>query len=119
MTPDGWIPEKMRGRLSDALSDAGAGAEATSVVMGRECRARSSPVGCSTRLPCHARRWLQRVRYHSADVAARPAHVMSRPALRVAVLGAGTVGREVVRALLEGGADLPSQAGALQLTAIA
>jgi homoserine dehydrogenase len=47
------------------------------------------------------------VGYHSRDVhhpmrrSFRPAPAMSRAPLRVAVLGAGTVGREVVRALLD------------------
>src|SRR6187402_2624300 len=45
---------------------------------------------------------------------------MSGARLRIGVLGAGTVGREVVRALLERPDDLqPSHGAALQLTAIA
>ena len=60
------------------------------------------------------------VRYHSADVATRPAQVMSGARLRVGVLGAGTVGREVVRALLERPDDLqPSDGAALELAAVA
>jgi homoserine dehydrogenase len=45
---------------------------------------------------------------------------MSRAPLRVAVLGAGTVGREVVRALLDRPAELcPSDGAALELAAVA
>jgi homoserine dehydrogenase len=45
---------------------------------------------------------------------------MSRAPLRVAVLGAGTVGREVVRALLERGSELaPADGSALRLAAVA
>ncbi len=45
---------------------------------------------------------------------------MSGTPLRVALLGAGTVGREVVRALLERPADLrPSDGASLELTAVA
>ena len=45
---------------------------------------------------------------------------MSRAPLRVAVLGAGTVGREVVRGLLERAADLTAADGALlELTGVA
>src|SRR5688500_6427257 len=39
--------------------------------------------------------------YHLADADRRPPLVMSDASLRVAILGAGAVGREVVRGLLE------------------
>jgi len=51
--------------------------------------------------------WHNPVGYHSRDVhlpmrrSFRPVPAMSRAPLRVAVLGAGTVGREVIRGLLE------------------
>ena len=89
----------MRGRAAGAASGAGAGA--SSVVMARECSRRASPGGRS-----------RRVRYHSADVATRPAPVMSGARLRIGVLGAGTVGREVVRALLDRPDELRAADGA-------
>lgn len=49
-----------------------------------------------------------------------PAMLTERPPVRVALLGAGTVGREVARALLERGARLAANAGVpLALTGIA
>jgi homoserine dehydrogenase len=63
---------------------------------------------------------VRRVGYHSADVATRLHPLMSRVALRVAVLGAGTVGREVVRALVERPDALrPSDGAMVALTAVA
>ena len=60
------------------------------------------------------------VGYHSADVPSHPSRVVSRPPLRVAVLGAGTVGNEVVRALLDRREALSPVGGtALQLTGVA
>jgi homoserine dehydrogenase len=65
------------------------------------------------------------VRYHSRDVhdatpGLRPGSSMSRAPLRVAMLGAGTVGREVARGLLEHGDRLCADDGApLVLTGIA
>ena len=85
--PDGWIPLKMRGRSWAAASGAGAGA--SSVVIAPSVADRT---GASTG-PRPAR-----VGYHSADVQPRSRSTMSRAPLRVAVLGAGTVGLEVVRA---------------------
>ena len=77
--------------------------------MGAECSRRCSP-----------RRPLRPVGYHSADVATRPIPAMNRAPLRVAVLGAGTVGRAVIEALVERPADLrPAGGAALELTAVA
>lgn len=60
------------------------------------------------------------VRYHSADAAARRIPAMNRPPLRVAVLGAGTVGGAVVCALLERAGELRAADGAaLVLTGVA
>lgn len=53
----------------------------------------------------------RRTPYHSADVHVRLASSMTAP-LRVAVLGAGTVGREVIRALLERPGSLTAADGA-------
>src|SRR5881392_691303 len=97
------MPEKITGRLAGDASDAAAGAEATSVVMARECRARRLPDG-PPRLP-------RRVRYHSADVATEPAQSMTRAPLRVGLLGAGTVGREVVHALFDRPAEISPSDG--------
>ena len=78
----------------------GAGAGATSVVMVRECSRRGAADDA-----CRAA-----VLTRSATIRrmSRPARtpVMSGARLRVGVLGAGTVGREVVRALLERPDDL-------------
>jgi homoserine dehydrogenase len=66
------------------------------------------------------RRSLRAVGYHSADVTARPSAVMSGARLRVAVLGAGTVGREVVAALRERPDELrPADGTGLELVAVA
>jgi homoserine dehydrogenase len=66
------------------------------------------------------RRLPWRVRYHSADVATEPAQSMTRAPLRVGVLGAGTVGRDVARALLDRPAEMsPPDGGVLELAAIA
>src|SRR5512144_3101941 len=97
----------MRGRSTGASSGAGAGA--TSVVMARECSRRRSPGGRS-----------ERSATIRTDVATRPHPVMSGARLRVAVLGAGTVGREVVQALLERSDELrPADGAALELAAVA
>ena len=84
-TPDGWMPEKIRG-LARRSPRAARGQGPASVVMARECSRRRSPGGRSRRgrLPF--------------GPMSRPARhpVMSGARLRVGVLGAGTVGREVV-----------------------
>src|SRR6185436_3795818 len=67
-----------------------------------------------------ARRSRGAVRYHSRDVATRPVTRMSGARLRVAVLGAGTVGREVIGALLERADALrPAGGAALELLGVA
>ena len=92
--PDGWIPEKMRGR-SARRAPAAAGEGANSVVIVAECSRTQSPTAPSARRSDG-----------SATIPPMPRPVrrsrrMSGAPLRVGVLGAGTVGREVVRALLE------------------
>ena len=67
-----------------------------------------------------ARRSRGAVRYHSRDVETRPVTRMSGARLRVAVLGAGTVGREVIGALLERADALrPAGGAALELAGVA
>ncbi len=100
-------PRRSAGRAAVAASGEGAGA--SSVVMARECSG-----------PTFTRRSLRAVGYHSADVTTRPSPVMSGARLRVGVLGAGTVGREVVGALLDRPDDLrPADGAALELVAVA
>src|SRR5687768_10950263 len=86
--PDGWTPEKMRGRGEGAATGAGAGA--SSVVMGEPSVAdgprpeRPLPVG-----------------YHSRAMSRpSPAPSVRAEPLSVAMLGAGTVGRAVAEWLL-------------------
>jgi len=60
------------------------------------------------------------VGYHSADVAPPPASRVSGAPLRVAVLGAGTVGRQVVRGLLDSGTRMAPDGGRpLELVGVA
>ena len=100
--PDGWMPLKMRGRGA-ARRALATGAGASSVVIARECSGPPSPLGTSTG---------PGVGYHSADAVDPPDPAMSGAPLRVAVLGAGTVGHEVACALLERAAELrPSDGG--------
>src|SRR4051794_1179 len=88
--PDGWIPEKIRGRASGAAADAGAGAR--SVVIG-------ASVASAPARPSVAANRSATIPSDVRDPSRRSA--MTRPALRVAVLGAGTVGRAVIGELLD------------------
>src|SRR5262249_20222249 len=80
--PDGWMPEKILGRGAGDARGAGSGASST--VIPPECTGRA--IG---------------VRYHPGDVDGPVTPPMSLQPLRVGVLGAGTLGREVVRAFVE------------------
>src|SRR5512132_3907594 len=74
--PDGWMPLK----IVDVSTSRSASIDVDACVIAAECIREGRPLG-----------------YHLADARTRP---MSSP-LRVAILGAGTVGREVARALLD------------------
>ena len=103
------MPEKMRWRGLGAWAGVGAGMSST--VIAAEC---TGPDG-------HRRAPAPRVRYHRAHIPPqlREPTVSVQP-LRVGVIGAGTVGREVVRAFLERSPRLsPVDGRPLVLTAVA
>ena len=105
--PDGWIPLKIRGR--GPSPGAGAVAGTGSIVIEGECSGPPPPLGCRMRSATI-----------DADVDALPSLPLSAAPLRVALLGAGTVGREVACAILERRAELrPAGSPGLELVGIA
>ena len=105
--PEGWIPLKIRGRR--AASGAGAGAGTVSIVIVGECSGPPEAPGRPTPSATIDR-----------DVTTQPSPPLSAAPLRVALLGAGTVGREVACALIDRRAELrPSDGPGLELVGIA
>src|SRR5687768_3887050 len=102
--PDGWMPLKIRCLAGGAATGAGAGSR--SIVMAGECTGANRPFGAAGRWALSSRRFGwgtvdRSLRYHRAHAVRPRSHApMSAAPLRIAVLGAGTVGRAVIRALL-------------------